>query len=46
MVELLRFYLTWLIYIIGTVKILLISGIQNDCIVCDLFEIKIENQDK
>ena len=34
-VESWRFYLTWLIYIIGTQHFTLLPGIHNDCIVCD-----------
>ena len=28
-------YLTWIIYIIGTVQIKLLLVIQNECIICD-----------
>ena len=30
-----RFYLTWLVYIIGTLQIILLLEIDNDCRICD-----------
>ena len=35
LVELWRFYMTWIIYIIGTVQIILLLGIHNGCRICD-----------
>ena len=42
-IELWRFYLTWLIYIIGTVQIILLLEIINNCRICyftDFVEVK------
>ena len=49
MVELWRFYLTWIIHVIGTVQLIVLLGIHNYCRICgfsDLFEVKRgENKD-